>query len=187
MINRLLRSVLFILSCQLLLFLTLIMVHFFAEGRVIPSISMQPTLSPGDKIAVEKVSKWRGRMVERGAIVLFYPPTIETGDSELSQDLPHLLGRWTGLPMFPNNVVFVKRVIGLAGDCIRIEPNAGVYVNEKLLTESYLSEPAAYGLHYQQDIGGRGLKGQVIQPYASSHEPIVVPENNVFLLGDNRN
>ncbi|MCK4257541.1 MAG: signal peptidase I [Halanaerobiales bacterium] len=58
---------------------------------------------------------------------------------------------------------FIKRVIGLSGDRMQII-NGQVYVNDEPLKENYLLT--------------RGY---------SNYGPIVVPEDNYFVLGDNRN
>ena len=58
---------------------------------------------------------------------------------------------------------FIKRLIGVGGDKIEII-NGTVYVNDKVINEGYLLTP------------GFGNYG-----------PIVVPKDNYFVLGDNRN
>ncbi|MDO5560658.1 MAG: signal peptidase I [Oscillospiraceae bacterium] len=65
-----------------------------------------------------------------------------------------------------NNKVLLKRVIGMPGDKINIEKDGNVYVNEMILNESYISE---------KNIG----RCDIDFPYE-------VPENRVFVMGDNR-
>ena len=69
--------------------LTAVAVGRFCVGRyAVGTRAMQPTLSPGDRIAVDK---WFGRRPRRGAIVLFRSPR--------QQDVGALLlGRCVGLP-----------------------------------------------------------------------------------------
>lgn len=57
----------------------------------------------------------------------------------------------------------IKRVIAISGDIVIIKDNC-IYVNGKLLEEDYLYEPM-----YTTDL------------------ELTVPENSVFVLGDNRN
>ncbi len=62
--------------------------------------------------------------------------------------------------------IFLKRVIGTAGDVIEIDQKGNVYVNDELLEEPYLSK---------KDLG----KCELEFPYR-------VPDGMYFVLGDNR-
>lgn len=157
---------------------------FIAEARYIPSSSMEPTLNINDRILVEKLtSRFFGRQVERGDIIVFFPPTIETGvpDNPWLQSIG-------GLPFLPEGPpVFVKRVVGLPGDTIVVKNGEGVYINGKKLDEPYIKDNARYDLNVMSDIGGRASTQQTIQPYENNDAPIVVPEGQLFMMGDNRN
>lgn len=162
-----------------------------AEARYIPSSSMEPTLQINDRLLVEKVSGHLGKQIQRGDILVFYPPPIEVGGHDLSNDPLTVLGRWTGLPFLPYEAAFIKRVVGLPGDHIRVARNQGVFINGQLLNESnYVKELPAYDLNVLGEIGGRSNSGQVIRPYGKAHqanEPIIVPKGHLFMMGDNRN
>ncbi|MEM1171807.1 MAG: signal peptidase I [Cyanobacteria bacterium P01_H01_bin.35] len=116
-----------------------------AEPRYIPSNSMIPTLEVGDRLVIEKVS------------YNFHPPG--TGDIIVFEP-PQQLQRYG----YTKNQAFIKRIIGLPGDIIRIEDGI-VYINEQPLTENYIAEPPEYAL-------------------PSSFQ---VPEDKYFVMGDNRN
>lgn len=58
---------------------------------------------------------------------------------------------------------YIKRVIGLPGDKIEIK-NGLLYLNDRILLENYINEKIDY-----------------------SFGPVQVPENSLFVLGDNRN
>jgi len=58
---------------------------------------------------------------------------------------------------------FIKRIIGLPGDTVEIKDDA-VYVNGQRLDEPYIKEPPAY-----------------------TYPETKIPENQYFVLGDNRN
>jgi signal peptidase I len=157
---------------------------FIAEARYIPSSSMEPTLNINDRILVEKMtSRFFGRPVERGDIIVFFPPTIETGvpDNPWLQSIG-------GLPFLPEGPpVFVKRVIGVPGDTITVQNGVGVFINGVKLEEPYIKEVPEYDLKTLGDIGGMASTQQMIAPFGESNAPIVVPEGQLFMMGDNRN
>ena len=68
--------------------------------------------------------------------------------------------------LYYNNHILVKRVIGVAGDQIVMDETGNVYVNGILLDEPYLEEKA---------LGECDIEF-----------PFTVPEQTVFVLGDNR-
>lgn len=66
-----------------------------------------------------------------------------------------------------NNKLLVRRVIGLSGDKINIDPSGYVFVNEKRLDENYI-----------QSRKDNPLRDEIF--------PYTVPEGQIFVLGDNR-
>jgi signal peptidase I len=89
---------------------------FLIQAFYIPSGSMEPTLKPGDRVLVNKLS-YDLHSIHRGDIVVFKRPPSEADDPTI-KDL-------------------IKRVIGLPGD--QIEGRDGlVYINGQLLKEPYL-------------------------------------------------
>lgn len=151
-----------------------------AEARFIPSGSMEPNLNIQDRVLVEKLGTIFGREVQRGDILVFYPPQIETGIPDNG-----LLGRY--IPFMPENPpAFIKRVIGLPGDVITIEHGVGVSVNGKPYDVAGATKPE-YDLEKLGDIQGYSMKGTFIRPYGASKNAIVVPQGSYFMLGDNRN
>jgi len=179
-----------LLAClaPLPLIVVLILVRSFVEARYIPSSAMEPSLQINDRILVDKTWRFTHAPFTRGEIILFYPPPIEMGGKDLIGDLPHTLGRLTGLPIFPFEPAYIKRIVGLPGDKIAIKHRIGVHVNGKLLSEKYVAEYPDYDLNVLGDIGGRDVSGDIIKPYSEqATKPIVVPPNEFFVLGDNRN
>ncbi|MCL4365751.1 signal peptidase I [Patescibacteria group bacterium] len=71
---------------------------------------------------------------------------------------------------FDDPTYYVKRIISLPGESIKIQEGK-VYINGVVLNEFYLNSG-------QQTEGGNFLK---------ENKEIKVPENNYFVLGDNRN
>ncbi|MGH9127323.1 MAG: signal peptidase I [Acidimicrobiales bacterium] len=89
---------------------------FLIQAFFIPSGSMEPTLKPGDRVLVNKLS-YDLHSIHRGDIVVFKSPPSEANDPTV-KDL-------------------IKRVIGLPGDQIQ-GINGQVYINGTQLREPYL-------------------------------------------------
>jgi len=111
---------------------------FLYQPVKVEGTSMMPSLDDQERIFVNKYV-YRLEPIQRGDIVVFRYPR-DTSKS------------------------FIKRVIGLAGDRIRIE-SGEVFVNGEALEEDYV--PAAYADQ-------------------RSYSEIVVPLNSYFVLGDHR-
>jgi signal peptidase I len=111
---------------------------FLYQPVKVEGTSMMPGLEDQERIFVNKfVYRWEP--IERGDIVVFRYPR-DTSKS------------------------YIKRVIGVAGDHVRIE-NGQVYVNGEALDEDYV--PTDYA-------------------DARSYSEVVVPANSFFVLGDHR-
>ena len=116
------------------------------EKFVIPSSSMLPTLQIEDRIFVDKSSDYQPDL---GDIIVF---TATQEAQELDPD-----------NAIAKNDFFIKRIIGLPGQKIRIEDGI-VYLNDFPLVEDYIQEIPNYYL-----------------------PEIIIPSHNYFVLGDNRN
>ncbi|WP_436512620.1 signal peptidase I [Clostridium thermobutyricum] len=100
----------------------------------IPSGSMMPTINIGDRLVATRIHNYDN--IKHGDILVF---NFREEDS-----------------------LYIKRVIGLPGDKIKIDGQA-VYVNGEKLEEEYVKYPE------------------------DTYAEYIVPENNYFFLGDNRN
>ncbi|SDB02389.1 signal peptidase I [Streptococcus henryi] len=91
--------------------------------------------------------------------------TLDSGDIVLSVKSSNFN---TGdvVAFYYNNNILVKRVIAEAGDWVDMDDDGTVYVNEVKLVEPYITEKA-YG------------ETDITFPYQ-------VPENRIFVMGDNR-
>ena len=67
---------------------------------------------------------------------------------------------------YHENQILVKRVIGLSGDRISIDPQGKVFVNGRVLNETYVALPA-------------------LEPSNLTY-PYQVPEDSYFVMGDHR-
>src|SRR5437879_6981679 len=111
---------------------------FLYQPVKVEGTSMMPSLDDQERIFVNKFV-YRLEPIERGDIVVFRDPRDPTKS-------------------------YIKRVVGVAGDHIRID-GGQVYVNDEALDEDYV--PPAY-------------------TDARSYPPAVVPPNCYFVLGDHR-
>ena len=97
------------------LVMVIIIRFYVGEIRWIPSGSMKPTLIEGDRIVVERYSRFFTKP-KRGDIMVFYPPS-----THLSRKPIPLLSRLTGI--LCKDIAYIKRVVGLPGDKIEIKFN----------------------------------------------------------------
>ena len=119
--------------------IVLIVRQYFFSPTVVQGTSMMPTLRPWDFLVENKWQRNNGTL-ERGMIVILDPPE---GD-----------GR-----------EFIKRVIGLPGDTVRIDRGV-VYINGEAIDEPYTAGVATY------------VDGDFLE--------LTVPPGSYFVMGDNR-
>jgi signal peptidase I len=113
-----------LLTILVAIILAVVIRSFVAESRYIPSPSMVPTLYPGDRIVVEKLS-FRVRSPHLGDVVVFRPPAQLQAAG------------------YPADQAFIKRVIAVAGQTVQVHQGR-VYVDQIPLKEPYIAEPPAY-------------------------------------------
>jgi len=151
--------------------------YFVAEPRYIPSGSMLPGLQIKDNLFIEKLSL-KKRDPKRGEIVVFNSP--------YSFDKGYLTQRISPLPskghcffmgLFPMSTIpglrdkacdaYIKRVVALPGDMVRVNKKGELYINNKKIDEPYVK--------YKCDL----------YPCAEIKN-LKVPKKHVLVLGDNR-
>lgn len=152
---------------------------FIAQAYKIPSESMEPTLLVGDHLLVNKFiyggqGAWYEKFlpyrdIRRGDIIVFRYP-------------------------YGNHANYVKRVIGLPGDRLKIM-NARVYVDGQPLAEPYVQHDALYADPFAENfpptnrsflaIGLNGNWARFLLTQVHDGE-ILVPPGKYFVMGDNR-
>lgn len=152
---------------------------FIVQAFKIPSQSMEPTLLVGDHLLVNKfLFEGRGAWYEK---VLPYRP-VQRGDIIVFKfpydDHPH----------------YVKRVVGLPGDRVRII-NERVFINGEELAEPYVIHDPAGEDSFGDDFpptdryfiqsGLRPEWATKILDYVDRGS-LLVPPNRYFVMGDNR-
>lgn len=147
--------------------LALLIQAFFVKPYRIPSGSMIPTLTIGQRILVNRLDTHPAL----GNVVVFHPPTgAVTGNGVCgnpAQGGGHRQACDKDVPK-ESNQTFVKRVVGLPGDHLKIL-NGYVYRNGKKETGSYIQNC--------DSVAGADCNFPVT---------ITVPPGDYYMMGDNR-
>ncbi|MBP7230135.1 MAG: signal peptidase I [Moraxellaceae bacterium] len=148
---------------------------FLVEPFTIPSGSMLPTLQVGDYILVNKFS-YGFRLPVVGTEVIPVAKPVR-GDIMVFK-----------YPEQPN-INFIKRVVGVPGDKVRIE-GGRVWLNGQELPreEVMFPEGESWELYYQQATGDARhlIRHEEGRESMSPQREWLVPADSYFMLGDNR-
>jgi signal peptidase I len=134
------------------IFIVVVLVYvtrgFIMQPFIVEGASMLPRLHTSDYLLVDKLS-YRFKAPERGEIVVFKYP-------------------------YDTSVNYVKRVIGLPGETVRIQEGQVSIINKDhpqgfALNEPYINEHA-----------------KTLLPSGSTSEDFPVPADSYFVMGDNR-
>jgi signal peptidase I len=169
----------------LAILLALIIRHFIVEAYRIPTDAMIPTLRPGDTIFINKLSYFSKVPLTDEIMTKIHPPRrgdVVVFSSPLDQ-----------------TVRYIKRVIGLPGDVIKIDGNQ-LWLNGKLASQRVVGD-----FSYLEPTTGHSISGKLLQTKLedssyrvfSSEEltaetnqradikELSVPPGQFFVLGDN--
>ena len=160
------------LTILLYLFCTATLVQAF----VIPTGSMEDSLLIGDHLLVDKLA-----YAPAGAIGKYLLPyqDVERGDIVVFH-----------YPIDPNQH-FVKRVVGVPGDRLRIA-NKELWVNATKADEPYVVHKSDYIDAYRDNFPSPPTSMQVYEPALRmlrenvDNGELVVPQRQYFVMGDNR-
>ena len=125
----------------IVLAVTYLIIYYVGQRTEVEGSSMEPTLQDGDNLIVDKIS-YRFHDPERFDIIVF----------------PF---------QYEEETYYIKRIIGMPGESVRIDWDGNIYIDGELLAEGY------------------GL--EVIQDPGRAEAEISLGEDEYFVLGDNRN
>lgn len=124
---------------------TLLFINYISQLAITCGNSMNNTLHDGDLLITEKVTKnFKDNNYDRYDVIIFKPNKKNN----------------------ENEKYYIKRIIGLPGETVRIE-DGSIYINNNKLSENY-------GKEEMIDSG-------------SADQEYLLKEDEFFVLGDNRN
>lgn len=160
--------------------------YFIGTPTVVQQTSMFPTLKQDQRLWLNRLPRTLKETPKRGEIITFEAPSsvyIPADEADLNNPVAKyekepegLFSKFTYYVLETKNyetekptekVSFIKRVIGLPGEHVKIK-DGKVYINDVELEEPYLNE----------NVYTDSLEGVFTD--------LIVPENTVFAMGDNR-
>ncbi len=169
------------------LFIAILLRSLLYQPFYIPSSSMEPTLLVGDRLFVSKFAYgyskhsfpfsppiYKKRIFfkepQRGDLIVFKTPS-------------------------DNRTDYIKRLIGMPGDTLQFI-NGDIYLNKKKITKSKINESMNircgkinFPVKIYEETLPNGVKYKAVYNSAGTlqnTDVYTVPDNNYFLLGDNR-
>ncbi|MGN1298901.1 MAG: signal peptidase I [Candidatus Scatovivens sp.] len=173
--NDTMKNILEWIYCIIIAFvLALLFRYFILTPTVVKQRSMFPTLKENQRLILNRTYRITGLSLKRGDIVTFEAPSEDYLKLEADQSNPiakynneptSAFGKFVYYTLEITKKSYIKRVIGLEGEHVKIE-NGKVYINGQELEEEYLSDDVVTTSDIFYDF--------------------VVPEGYVFCMGDNR-
>ncbi|MCM1082627.1 MAG: signal peptidase I [Clostridium sp.] len=130
-----------IIYIGIVVLLCFIIINFVGCRSRVEGESMMPTLNNQDNLWVDKLSYTFGDP-KRFDVIIFH---------------------------YNEETTYVKRIIGLPGESVRIDKDGNIYINDVLLREDYGKEK----------ISANNL--------GRASQPVLLGKDEYFVLGDNRN
>lgn len=151
--------------CILLaVFVTILVKNLLFSTTIVRKESMVPTLQDGDILFVNRLAQVTSEPLERGDIVVLEAPIGDIQGSDIAYYTEDSL--WTKFLKLFKKTLYIKRVIGLPGEVIKIEGD-DVSINGEIIDENYTNpDNRMHSNVYDQQID--------------------IPEGYVFCIGDNR-
>ena len=150
--------------------------YYVGTPTIVQQPSMQPTLMENHRLWLNRWVRTTKKMPSRGDIITFEAPSkvdltsAELAESAIARYEKEPKSFWNKFSYYVlevNKTSYIKRVIGVPGDHVVIKGKK-VFVNDEELQEKYLPS------------------GIVTDNGHGNCTDVIVPENCVFAMGDNR-
>lgn len=150
--------------------------YFIGTPTIVQQPSMYPTLQENQRLWLNRWNRTIKKLPKKGDIITFEAPSttvLSTEEIEQSVVARYEDEQANVWDKFKYNVLeigktsYIKRVIGVPNDHIVIR-DGKVFVNDEMIEEKYL----------QSGVVTDNERGYIVD--------LVVPENSVFVMGDNR-
>ena len=156
------------------LVLALLFRYFIGTPTIVKQGSMYPTLKENQRLILNRTFRITKKIPDRGEIITFEAPTKTYSKWDADQSNPiavyenepkGIIKRFIFYNLEITKTSYIKRVIGIPGDHIKIEDGT-VYLNGEELKEDYLKPDVV-------------TESEVFYDF-------IVPEGHIFAMGDNR-
>lgn len=150
--------------------------YYVGTPTIVQQPSMLPTLQPNQRLWLNRWVRTTKKMPSRGDIITFEAPSkldltsadiAENAVARYENEPTSIWSKFSYYVLEVNKTSYIKRVIGIAGDHVVIK-DGKVFVNDEELQEKYLPS------------------GIVTDNGHGNCTDVIVPENCVFAMGDNR-
>ena len=174
--KKLKNSIEWIICIIIALIIAILFRYFIGTPTIVKHPSMQPTLQENQRLWLNRWTKTTKKIPKKGDVITFEAPSINTLSMKELEESP--IARYDNSP---NSIIkkfsyyvleigktsYIKRVIGLPEDHIAIK-DGKVFVNNEIIEEKYLPT------------------GIITDNGQGNCIDVVVPQNTVFVMGDNR-
>lgn len=185
--KNIIREIVEWIICIIIAIIIAVLIRYFVgTPTVVKQTSMFPTLKQDQRLWLNRLPRTLKETPKRGEIITFEAPSssyISADEADLNNPVAKyeyepkgLFSKFTYYVLETKNyeteepkakVSFIKRVIGLPGEHVKIK-DGKVYINDVELEEPYLDE----------NVYTDSLEGVFTD--------LIVPEDCVFAMGDNR-